>query len=426
MEAKEYIKRMHGGKASERLAALGAYVAEEKESDRPVKRENDANNHIHTTFSFSPYSPTEAALNAYKSGLTSCGIMDHDTLAGAKEFSKACRMLGMGYTCGVEVRAKFDRGFGRINHPDQNDVIYMAAHGVPKQSIDAFDEYLRPFREKRLKRDRAMTDRINEKFGSVGVKLDFDADVLPVSEHKNGGTVTERHLLYALALKLERVLGRTPALIDALKGLGIPVGEKKEKKLTDPAFDDYFYPYELLGALKSDTSFFYIDADEELPDAAEFVKVAESFGAIPAYAYLGDVGDSVTGDKRAQKFEDAFLPELFDELKKIGMRAVAYMPTRNTPEQLDRVRALCGEKGFFEISGEDINSPSQSFECKALADEKYSNLITSTWALIGHERASGTGLGYGMFSEGARARYPKLDDRIKAYAAFGRACTERR
>ena len=29
-----------------------------------------------------------------------------------------------------------------------------------------------------------------------------------------------------------------------------------------------------------------------------------------SYAYLGDVGESVTGDKRAQHFEDAYLDEL--------------------------------------------------------------------------------------------------------------------
>ena len=51
--------------------------------------------------------------------------------------------------------------------------------------------------------------------------------------------------------------------------------------------------------------------------AEEFVKFVSDLGAIPAYAYLGDVGDSVTGDKKAQKFEDDFLPELIKEIKNI-------------------------------------------------------------------------------------------------------------
>ena len=64
-------------------------------------------------------------------------------------------------------------------------------------------------------------------------------------------------------------------------------------------------------------------------------------GAISAYAYLGDVGDSVTGDKRAQKFEDDYLDELVPYLKELGFRAITYMPSRNTKAQLDpRARAV--------------------------------------------------------------------------------------
>ena len=44
-----------------------------------------------------------------------------------------------------------------------------------------------------------------------------------------------------------------------------------------------------------------------------------------------------------------------------GVKAVTYMPTRNTPEQLSRLRKLCDDYGMFQISGEDINSPRQIF-----------------------------------------------------------------
>ena len=112
---KKYIDRLNAPTAEERLQALKELLAVETEADKPVRRDNDANNHIHTVYSFSPYSPTKAAYMAYMAGLTSAGIMDHDSLSGAKEFRVACEMLGLGTTCGVEVRAKFDRGFGKIN-----------------------------------------------------------------------------------------------------------------------------------------------------------------------------------------------------------------------------------------------------------------------------------------------------------------------
>lgn len=401
----------------ERLNALSEIL---KTSEKPVRRDNDANNHIHTIYSFSPYSPTKAAYSAYLSGLTSAGIMDHDSLSGAEEFKLACKLLGLGATCGMEVRAKFDRGFGKINHPDQKDCIYMAAHGVPAQSVKAFNEYMRPYREKRYLRNEKMCELITAKFSKFGIALDFKKDVYPISRADEGGSITERHLLYALAQKLSLRFGRTESLITFLtEDLKLGVSDKIKGYLLDP--ENPHFLYDLLGVLKADTAFFYIDADEEMPTAEEFVKTAVSFGAIPAYAYLGDVGDSVTGDKRAQKFEDDFLPELIAEIKKIGIKAVAYMPTRNTFAQLERLGKLCKGNGLFEISGEDINSPRQKFACSALALPEYSHLIDATWALIGHEYISSEkGLEFGMFADRSVKETPDLKDRVLKYAEIGR------
>ena len=44
------------------------------------------NNHIHTTYSFSPYSPTAAVYAARMEGLCTAGIIDHDSISGAEEF----------------------------------------------------------------------------------------------------------------------------------------------------------------------------------------------------------------------------------------------------------------------------------------------------------------------------------------------------
>lgn len=418
MDVKMLTERLNADTAGERLAALSDIL--KAETDKPVRRDNDANNHIHTIYSFSPYSPTKAAYMAYRAGLTSAGIMDHDSLSGAAEFKKATAMLNLGSTCGVEVRAKFKKGFGKINHPDQPDCIYMAAHGIPLKNAAKFNEYLAPFRQKRYERDAKMCELITEKYGKFGLTLDFDKDVYPLSRAAEGGSVTERHLLFALAVKLNARFGRTQNLISFLEDdLKLKVSDKIRGYLTDEANPNFLY--DLLGVLKADTKFFYIDADEEMPDCEQFVKVAKSFGAIPAYAYLGDVGESPTGDKKAQKFEDSFLDELIEELKKTGFEAIAYMPTRNTPEQLNRIMKLCRENGFFEISGEDINSPRQKFACAALALPEYSHLIDSTWALIGHEYVSNEkGVEYGMFSERSIKETPELAERIKRFAEIGR------
>ena len=47
---------------------------------------DDVNNHIHTTYSFSPYSPTAAVYFARRPGQATSGQTDHDSSAGAQEF----------------------------------------------------------------------------------------------------------------------------------------------------------------------------------------------------------------------------------------------------------------------------------------------------------------------------------------------------
>lgn len=67
----------------------------------------DVNNHIHTTYSFSPYSPTKAVWMAYQAGLATAGLMDHDSISGAKEFIEAGKIAGIATTIGVECRVDF-------------------------------------------------------------------------------------------------------------------------------------------------------------------------------------------------------------------------------------------------------------------------------------------------------------------------------
>jgi hypothetical protein len=179
--------------------------------------------------------------------------------------------------------------------------------------------------------------------------------------------------------------------------------------------------YTLLGVLKSHlVERIYIDATDECPDVAEFLRFTAEIGAISAYAYLGDVGDSVTGDKKSQTFEDSYLDELVDWLAKAGFNALTYMPTRNTKAQLRRVIALCERHDLFQISGEDINSPHQSFQCAALRDPAFRHLVDSTWALIGHELAASEELSGGMFSAATLEAKPLLADRVAFFSRYAK------
>jgi hypothetical protein len=173
--------------------------------------------------------------------------------------------------------------------------------------------------------------------------------------------------------------------------------------------------------LKSDlVERFYVNATDECPPVADVADFAARNGIILAYAYLGDITDSVTGDKKAQTFEDGYLDELMGILKQTGFQAITYMPSRNTRAQLVRLREQCDRHAFFQISGEDINQPRQAFVCTAMRDPFFANLYDAAWALIGHEQQASQDLAQGMFAPEVCARLPDLNDRIRWYRDLAR------
>ena len=378
------LNLLNAPEKADRLANLREVV---KTAEFPPMVPQYINNHIHTTYSFSPYSPTAAVFAARMEGLCTAGIIDHDSISGAEEFLEAAGIVGMPVTIGMECRASMDGTIlegRRTNNPDQVGCSYMTIQSVPHDRIGCLTEFFAPYREARGRRNRAMVAGINE---LLHMDLDYDRDVLPLSMAREGGGVTERHLMYALAKKMVAAAGKGQPMVDYLASIGLRLSEKQKAQMLDTAYP--FYEYDLLGILKSAfVPKIYIDAADECPNIRDLVALCREVDAILCYAYLGDVGDSVTGDKKAQKFEDDYLEDVFECLKDVGVGAVTYMPTRNTMDQLARLRGLCEQYGMFQVSGEDINSPRQSFVIRAMENPMFQNLIDATWKLIEHEKQS--------------------------------------
>ena len=378
----EILNKLNAPTKAERLANLAEVL---KTTTFPTAVPEYINNHIHTTYSFSPYSPTAAVYAARMEGLCTAGIIDHDSISGAEEFLEAAKMINMPVTIGMECRVSMDgtRLEGRrTNNPDQVGVSYMTIQAVPHDKISTLTEFFRPYQAARHERNRQMIAKINDLL--PGIELDYDRDVLPLSEAKEDGGVTERHLMYALAKKLVAQVGKGEAMVKKLSDMGLTLSSKQVSQML--VLEYPFYEYDLLGILKSAfVPQIFIDATAECPKLPDMVKLCADVDAFLCYAYLGDVGDSVTGDKKAQKFEDDYLDDVFECLKEEGVKAVTYMPTRNTQAQLERLRGLCDSYGMFQISGEDINSPRQSFVIRAMENPMFKNLIDATWKLIEHE-----------------------------------------
>lgn len=400
-------------------------LREKIEENGPVVKNIEVNNHVHTQYSFSPYSPSAAAFYAWKAGLNAVGIMDHDSISGANELLEACKILGIASTAGFEVRVNMNGTSvmgKKLNNPDSKNIAYMAVHGIPSSKFFEVETFLAPLNIQRNRRNREEVKKLNGLISSFPIEqIDFEKDVLDISNSQLSGSITERHILYALAKKITNQFGQGEKTVIFLENdMELKLSRKIREFLLEK--DNPHYLYDLLGVLKSNflPDFFIQPTNDECIGVKTVVDFANKIGALPTYAYLGDVEDSSTGDKKAEFFEDSFLDELLEELKRIGFKAITYMPPRNTKKQLNRVIELCNKLGFMQISGVDINSSRQSFNCPEVLDPDYSHLIGSTWALIAHEKLTNIDTCYSLFSPENRLADLPLSQRINCYEKIGR------
>jgi len=267
-----------------------------------------------------------------------------------------------------------------------------------------------------------MAKAVARVFADAGLPdFDFDRHVAPLTKRNEGGGVTERHLLAGAAQILLQTAGSGAAVIPLLETkLGVKVGAKLAAQLADPSNPHTFY--DLVGLLKTTLidQVFVQPADDECLPVRQAVAFARALGAIPAYAYLGDVGESPTGDKKAEHFEDAYLDDLVAALPGLGFQALTYMPPRNTLDQLNRVQALCAQHGLLEISGVDINSSRQTFSCPEVLLPEFRHLNESTWALVAHEKLASNEPVQSFFHPKNPLARASLAERTAAYAQVGR------
>jgi hypothetical protein len=358
------------------------------------------------------------------SGLRAVGSVDHDSIAAAHEMLEAGKIVEMGTTVGCELRVNFSDTSveGRkFNSPDAPNIAYLVIHGVPEPRVSQVMRFLEPVHQARNRRNIAQVERLNGLLAEVSLPgIDFETDVRGISMAAEGGSITERHILYALARRIMAEVEPGPELVGFLrKRLRIAISDRLESLLADS--ENPHYVYDLLGVLKSSflPRFFLQPGEEECISVYTVVDFANSISALPSYAYLGDITESATGDKKPEKFEDEYLDDLVPELARIGFRSVTYMPPRNTVEQLRRVQRLCADHGLVEISGVDINSSRQSFRCPEVRQPDFRHLFQSTWALIAHEKLASCDEKYGLFAEDNPFGALPLAERMAKYAEIG-------
>ncbi|HPK63799.1 MAG TPA: PHP domain-containing protein, partial [Sphaerochaeta sp.] len=205
---------------SVRLAAaavLGKAIREGVLANTPSL---EVNNHVHTTYSFSPYEPAAAAFAAWQAGLGIVGSVDHDSISAAEEMNEAASLIGIASTVGFELRVSFlDTPLAKkkINNPDSEGIVYICIHGVPSGRIEEVKAFLAPLQAIRNERNRKQVGKLNTLLKRYGIVVDFEGDVVPLSRAGEGGSITERHILHALSKKLIASYGKGETLLRFLR-----------------------------------------------------------------------------------------------------------------------------------------------------------------------------------------------------------------
>ena len=358
-----------------------AKLAEDGFVQLPNRRET-ANLHCHTFFSYNGYgySPSHIAWLGRKLGAKFMGIVDFDTLDGVDEFLKACQLVNIYGTTGMETRVFIPEYSNKeINSPGEPGVSYHMGVGFTKSSASAqAADLLENIRKRSEERYRGMLNKINDYLDPLIV--DYKADALPKTPNQNA---TERHLLEAIIEKSFSEIENTHQFWS--EKLDIPSDEidnlvsKKEtfrslvrKKLMKRGGVGYTQPTE-----------------NSFPLISEFHQVVIACGALPCVAWLD-------GTSEVEQDIENHLGLLIEK----GAAAINIIPDRNwnitDPDQkskkldnLYRVVSTAKDMYLPILVGTEMNSYGQklidNFDTPELAPVK-DTFIDGAYFIYGHTR----------------------------------------
>lgn len=140
--------------------------------------------HSHSTASDGSDAPADLVRKAHALGLAALALTDHDTLAGLDEGEAAAEECGLEFIRGCELSARGERG--------ELHILGLWIPGTHPE-LENFECMLRELRERRDKRNRTMTERLN----ALGCRLDYEE----VLAEARGESVGRPHIAAALLRK---------------------------------------------------------------------------------------------------------------------------------------------------------------------------------------------------------------------------------
>jgi hypothetical protein len=351
-------------------------------------------------------SPSEAVWQAAREGIAVLGINDHYTVAGHEEFRRACEVAGIAATFSLEAVA-VDRDAAeaglKLNDPDNPGRIYLCGKGITRNPAESSPEMrnLARMRAALDRRNREITAKVAEVFRDrLGVDGPAWEDVVALTPR---GNATERHVAYALLLRLRELAtkqGKPLAeIMAACCGTTPPAGG-------DDATLQIFLRSKLL---KAGAPCFVREDPDAFVSVADLRAIFLAFGSIPTYPVLGN--PVLAGEQNIEA--------LLDRLEVMGFYAVEVIPHRNTRERLQEIVSAAQRRWWPVFNGTEHNTPESRplLDPFALDPEFEPWFRQSTALLLGHQRLVAQGkLGF-VDQEGM----PTISDAKARFEHFSQA-----
>lgn len=394
------------------LCELAARVESgEIEAPRPKP---EVNLHFHTFFSYNAYgwSPSRIAWEAKKYGLAVAGIVDFDVLDGIDEFLRAGETIGVKATAAMETRVLIPEYSDKvISSPNEPGIGYFMACGCFREPAPGTQsaKTLAGMRDMARRRNLQVMERVNDYLDTI--RLDYDADVLPLTP---SGNATERHMLAAYDAKARAILGDNAGEFWA-KALGIGSAEASALIADKPALHEKMRSK----LMKFGGVGYVVPSAETFPEVRAVIEMTKGMDALPTMTWLDGTNPG-----------ESDMPALLGLMVGMGAVALNMIPDRSwnikDPEQkrikienMDKAVRAARELDLPLCIGTELNKLGLPFVDDFSAPELQPYVfvfIEGAYFFWGHTfLARNAGIGYA--SEWANAHFGDNRARKNAFCA---------
>ncbi|MFW6181729.1 MAG: hypothetical protein ACOC8N_08275, partial [Spirochaetota bacterium] len=368
------------------------------------------NLHIHTNESFSVFgSPTESVWYASREGITYCGINDHYTIAGHREFGRACRIAGLRAVFSIEAIGSDEepqRAGRRYNDPNNPGRLYLVGKGVVRDLVPGSRGHrtLQDIGTAIRARNKNILDKLNRYAASRKVPLTLSYG--QVEELTPRGNATERHVVQRFCAGVEELYPGMQERAEAYRRL---LGEVVERDtLEDPAALQDLVRGRLV---KNGRPCFVEEDSRAFTSLDSLVDLYLEYGAVPTYPLMGN---PVTE-------EEQDLDRLLERIQEKRLYALDMIDYRTTLERAVQIARAAREHHLPLFVGTEHNTKTMRPLVGPVerAPELRDYFEQSAWFVLGHQLLAGL-CGFGAVDEEGRPRIQDNRERFNFFREAGR------